>query len=165
MGFRPRENRVAFPGESQPQQSRATQPRVHPGCVSVYVIHRTLTWEYGIFNVPTDVNACDCARRRDCAKSWLWEKSLLPHRGIEPASAVCRSDALTNWATFHPLLTSFIIWGSWRQPLWNIRRVHLARAEKIWRVTAVELLFQNPILFNDHPMTPAWRVACQRHVS
>ena len=36
--------RVAFPGDSQLRQSRATQPSVHAGCFSVSVIHRTLTW-------------------------------------------------------------------------------------------------------------------------
>ena len=33
-------------------------------------------------------------RKRVCTESWLWEKNPLPHRGIEPASAACRSDAL-----------------------------------------------------------------------
>ena len=42
--------------------------------------------------------------KRVCTESWLWEKSPLPHRGIEPAFAVCQSDALTSWATSHPLL-------------------------------------------------------------
>ena len=43
----PREIWVAFPGESQLQQSRATQPTVHAGCFSVSIIHRTLTWSRG----------------------------------------------------------------------------------------------------------------------
>ena len=47
MGFLPWEIRVAFPGESQLQQSRATQPRVHAGCFSVSKIHQTLTWATG----------------------------------------------------------------------------------------------------------------------
>ena len=55
MGFLPREIRVAFPGESQLRQSRATQPVVHAGCVSV-------SMDYRIFNVRTDVNACDFTR-------------------------------------------------------------------------------------------------------
>ena len=38
-------------------------------------------------------------RERVCTERWLWEKNPLPHRRIEPASAACRSDALTNWAT------------------------------------------------------------------
>ena len=60
--------------------------------------------DYRIFNVCTDANVCDCTRgctgtrKRVCTESWLWEKNLLPHRGIEPASAAWRSDALTNWA-------------------------------------------------------------------
>ena len=46
-GFLPRESRVAFPGESQPRQSRATQPKVHAGCFSVSITHRTLKWTTG----------------------------------------------------------------------------------------------------------------------
>ena len=47
MGFLPWEIRVAFPGESQLRQSRATQPTVHAGYFSVSIIHRTLTWTTG----------------------------------------------------------------------------------------------------------------------
>ena len=47
MGFLPWEIRVAFPGESQRRQIRATQPRVHAGYFSVSIIHRTLTWTMG----------------------------------------------------------------------------------------------------------------------
>ena len=35
------------PRESQLRQSRATQPRVHSGCFSVSIVHRTLTWTTG----------------------------------------------------------------------------------------------------------------------
>ena len=35
--------RVAFPGEGQLRQSRATKPTVHAGCFSVSIIHQTLT--------------------------------------------------------------------------------------------------------------------------
>ena len=55
--------------------------------------------DYGIFNMRSDVNACDCTRgctgtrKRVCTESWLWEKNPLPHRGIEPASAAWWSDA------------------------------------------------------------------------
>ena len=35
---------VVFPGKSQLQQSRATQPTVRAGCFSVSIFHRTLTW-------------------------------------------------------------------------------------------------------------------------
>ena len=44
MGFLPWEIRVAVPGESQLRQSRASQPTMHAGCLSVSIIHRTLTW-------------------------------------------------------------------------------------------------------------------------
>ena len=62
MGFLPWEIQVSFPGESQLLQSRATQPKVHAGCFSVSIIHRTLDMDYGVFNERTDVDACDCAR-------------------------------------------------------------------------------------------------------
>ena len=44
MGFLPWENRLAFLGDSKLQQSRATHPKMHAGCFSVSIIHRTLTW-------------------------------------------------------------------------------------------------------------------------
>ena len=45
------------------RQGRATQPTVPVGCLSVSIIHRTLTWTTGIFNVHTHGNACDRTRR------------------------------------------------------------------------------------------------------
>ena len=47
MGFLSWEVRVAFPGESQLRQSSATKPTVHAECLSVSIIHRTLTWTTG----------------------------------------------------------------------------------------------------------------------
>ena len=47
-----------------------------------------------IFNMRTDVDACDRTRglygHRDriCTGSWLWEKNPLPHRGLEPTSVL-----------------------------------------------------------------------------
>ena len=35
------------PGKAQLRQSRATQPKVHAGCLSVSIIHRTLIWTAG----------------------------------------------------------------------------------------------------------------------
>ena len=61
--------------------------------------------DYRNFNVRTYVNARGCPRgctdtARVCTESWFWEKHLLPHRGIEPASAACRTDALLT--ELHP---------------------------------------------------------------
>ena len=50
VGFLPWEIRVAFPGESQLRQSRATQRKVHAGCSSSEM-------DYRIFNLRTDVYA------------------------------------------------------------------------------------------------------------
>ena len=47
LGYIPWEIRVVFPGESQLRQSRATQPAVHSVCISVSIIHWTLTWATG----------------------------------------------------------------------------------------------------------------------
>ena len=59
--------------------------------------------DYGIFNVCTNVNACDCPRGcKVSTDSWLWEKNPLPHWGIAPASAACRSDALATELHPHP---------------------------------------------------------------
>ena len=43
MAFLPGKIRVAFPGETQLRQSRAAQPTVHVGCISVSIIHGSLT--------------------------------------------------------------------------------------------------------------------------
>ena len=40
-------------------------------------------------------------RERTCTESSLWEENPLLHRGIEPASAACRSDALPT--ELHPI--------------------------------------------------------------
>ena len=76
------------------------------GVLSVSIIHQTLIWTTGSFNVHTDGNACDCTQRcmdieRESALKV--EENPLPHRGIKPASAACRSDAvLTELHTFTP---------------------------------------------------------------
>ena len=53
--------RVAFLGESQLRQSRATQPPVHADCLCFHNPPNS-DMDYGIFNVRTDVNACDCTQ-------------------------------------------------------------------------------------------------------
>ena len=109
IGFLSCEIQVAFPGKSQLRQSRATQPKVHVGCFIVSIIHPTLTWTAGSYNVCTDVNACDCTQgctdtvRESALKVDSGEGGGIfpsPHRGIEPASAACRSDALPT--ELHP---------------------------------------------------------------
>ena len=53
--------------------------------------------DYRIFNVHTDVNACNCTQvctdsLRESALKVDWKKNPLPHQEIEPASPVCWSD-------------------------------------------------------------------------
>ena len=79
---------------------------------AVFACVQTKVWLpiLGIFNVRTDVSACDYTRglcghrKRVCTESCLWEKNPLPHRGIEPASAACRSDALPTELHPHPIV-------------------------------------------------------------
>ena len=106
MGFLPREIRVAFPGESRLGQSRATQPTVHAGCFIILHNPSDSDMDYGIFNVHTDVNACDCTwdctdtHKRVCSESCLLEENPFPHWEVEPALAACQSDALPT--ELHP---------------------------------------------------------------
>ena len=70
LGFLSWDIRIAFPRESRLRQSHATQPTVLSGCFSASIIHRV---DYRIFNVCTDVNACDCTQvcrdtRRESAR-------------------------------------------------------------------------------------------------
>ena len=63
--------------------------------------------DYRIFNLHADVNTCDCTwgykdTVRESALKVDSEKNLLPHQGIEPASAACRSDALPTELYPHP---------------------------------------------------------------
>ena len=47
VGLLPWKIQVAFPKESQLQQSHATQPTVHAGCFGVSIIRQILTWTTG----------------------------------------------------------------------------------------------------------------------
>ena len=51
-----------FPRESQLRQSRATQPTVHAGCLSVCLIHLTLTRTTGSLSCVCDFFFFFCAR-------------------------------------------------------------------------------------------------------
>ena len=55
FGFLPWESRVAFPGESQLRQSRATRPTLHAGCFSVFISHRTPRWTTGSSSCACDL--------------------------------------------------------------------------------------------------------------
>ena len=94
--------------------------------------------DYRIFNVRTDVNECGCTRGcrdsvRICTESWLMEKNPLPHLGIKPASAACRSDALPTDLHTHPNWTEIIAYipliqaWEWVTFIYWIVKLHSAR--------------------------------------
>ena len=58
FGFLPWGIQVAFPGESQLQQSSTTQPMLHAGCFSITIIHQTLTRITGSLTCICDLFAC-----------------------------------------------------------------------------------------------------------
>ena len=57
-------------------------------------------------------------RKRVCTESWLWEKNPMPHLGVEPASAACRSDAVPTELHPHPTMIErylvFTVLSVWR---------------------------------------------------
>ena len=74
---------------------------------------------FAIFNVHTDVDACDFTRglyghrKRVCTGSWLWEKYPLPHQGLEPALVLelaFQPDAL-SLAILAPVNSAPLIWS------------------------------------------------------
>ena len=107
LGFSHGESRIAFLGESQLRQSRDTQPTVHAGCFSVSIIRPTRTWTTGSLTCAEMLMHAIAhggvrVHVRVCTESSPWETNPLPHRGIEPASAACRSDILSTELHPHP---------------------------------------------------------------
>ena len=105
MEFLPWQIRVAFPGEIQLQQSRATPPTVHAGCFSLSIIQRTLTWTTGSLTCRTDVNPNGWYtgvyghRKIVCIESWLWEENPLPHPGNQTCVSGVQVRCSTRSAT------------------------------------------------------------------
>ena len=100
----------------QPQEQRYPFLSVR----AVFSCVQTMVWlpVFGIFNMHTDVDACDCSpgmyghRKRVCTGSWLWEKNPLPQRGLEPVSVLrltLQSDALPTELS-RPLQRCFRSW-------------------------------------------------------
>ena len=88
LGFLQWEIRFGFPGGSQLRESRATQPTVHAGCFSIFIIHRILIWTTGSLTCAQMFNACGYTREctdtvRESALKVDWNKNLLLHWGIE----------------------------------------------------------------------------------
>ena len=63
----------------------------------VFLCVQTMVWlpVLGIFNMRTDVDACDGTqglygrRKRVCTGNWFWEKNPFLHRGLALASVLC----------------------------------------------------------------------------
>ena len=100
--FAPWENQVAFPGESQLRQSRYP---TYSACWAFKCFHNppNSDMDYRIFNVRTDVSACDWIRgctdtARQSALKVDWEETPLPHRGSNRRQQRA-GQCSTNWAT------------------------------------------------------------------
>ena len=91
MGFLLWESRVAFP---------VGKPAVHTVCFCVSIIHRTLAWTTGSLTCAQmlmhaiALGSVQTHVRESALKVESGRKKPLPHRGIEPASAAWRSNAL-----------------------------------------------------------------------
>ena len=104
MGFLPWKIRVAFPGESQLRQSRATQPTVHGGCFIVSIIHRTLTWTTGSLTCAQMLmHAIVHGGVRTLKESLHWKLTLGEKSFAAPGNRTCFSGVpvrrSTNLAT------------------------------------------------------------------
>ena len=84
---------LSYPGMAQqPQKQRYPLLSV----CAVFPCVQTMVWlpAFGIFNMDTDADACDCTRglyghrKSVCAGSWLWEKTPLPHWGLKLVSVL-----------------------------------------------------------------------------
>ena len=85
MEFLPWEIQVSFPGET-----RATQPKMHAGCCSFSIIHRTLT------------------QTRGCTETWLGQKKSLAAQGSQTCLSCVPVRRSADWAVrlFQPQQTS-----------------------------------------------------------
>ena len=101
MGFLPWDIRVAFHGESQLRQSRATKPTVHAECLSVSIIHRTLTWTTGSL---TCTQMLINAIAHGGVRTHLRESALKvdPGRKIPCHTGESNLRQLSQWATSPP---------------------------------------------------------------
>ena len=83
----------------------ATQPMVHAGCFSIFIIHRTPTWTTGsltCMQMLMHVIAQGGAHtiREFAPKVDSWGKNPLPHWRTEPVSAECQPITLPT--KLHP---------------------------------------------------------------
>ena len=95
------------PGKPAATESRYT---TYSACWVFSCFHNppNFDMDYGIFNVHTHVNACDCTRgctdtgRESALKADSGRKIPCRTARIEPESATCRSDALATELHPHP---------------------------------------------------------------
>ena len=87
---------------------------------------------FGIFNVLTDVDACNYThglysyRKRVCAENWLWEKNPLPHLGHKPVSVLHLAFQWDTLATelFPPQIPTWIESVCWT--------IHCSQSQHPW---------------------------------
>ena len=107
MGFLPRKFRLPSLGKAS--CDRVTLPKLR-WMLGVLVFPQSIKLWHGQWDLSR-AHRCKCMRlhmgvyghrRRVCTESWLREKNPLPYRRIEPASAPCRSNALSTEPHLHP---------------------------------------------------------------
>ena len=94
VGISPLANSGFFP-QGTPAATESRYP-THSACLVFKYFHKPPTSDmvYRVFNMRTDVNACDCTRGCTDTVRESAPRADLRHRGIESASAACRSAAL-----------------------------------------------------------------------
>ena len=99
IGIFPMGNLDCFP-QGKPAATESCYPR-YGGCWVFTCFHNSPNsgMDYKIFNVCTDVNACNCTwgctdTIRESARKVDWKKKPMPCWGIKPVSWACQSDAL-----------------------------------------------------------------------
>ena len=130
-GISPIGNAGCLPRESKLQQSCATQSMSYAGCFSIFIVHWTLTWTTGSYNMCTDADARLCTRvctdtvRESALKVDSWRK--IPCRIEELNRCQRHAGPALYQLSYIPLLTltdDICRGGEHRSQQWVLRQVH-----------------------------------------